>query len=47
MSSFTSLFSCKSLFFWLICVDMQVTVGAGLPIMNILKKDLLQTGDKV
>mmetsp|Transcript_80320 Transcript_80320/g.117740 ORF Transcript_80320/g.117740 Transcript_80320/m.117740 type:complete len:370 (-) Transcript_80320:151-1260(-) len=25
----------------------EVTVGAGLPIMNILKKDLLQTGDKV
>lgn len=25
----------------------EVTVGAGLPIINILKKDLLQTGDKV
>ena len=25
----------------------EVTVGAGLPICNLLKKDLLQTGDKV
>lgn len=25
----------------------EVTVGAGLPIINILKKDLIQTGDKV
>lgn len=25
----------------------EVTVGAGLPLMNVLKKDLLQTGDKV